>query len=265
LQIHPQFLDPDPAVISDLRFRRALYQGIDRRQLVDALLGGQSVVAESWLSPNDPPEYRPIESSIVRYPFNPAESVRLIQDLGYSRAQDGSFRDSAGQRLAVELRTVAVDINEKVILTVGDYGRQIGVAIEPVIVPPQRLTEMPFRAVFPGLELTRGAGDLGNLGWIHSRGARTSENNYRPTGGTNYPRYMNPELDALIDRFNLTIPTDERVRIGAQIIHHMTDHVVEMPLFYDTESTLIGKRVRNLTSRQLRSSHAWNAIDWDLE
>ena len=50
LQIHPQFLDPDPAVIGDVRFRRALYQRVDRRQLVDALLAGQSMVAESWLS-----------------------------------------------------------------------------------------------------------------------------------------------------------------------------------------------------------------------
>jgi hypothetical protein len=76
---------------------------------------------------------------------------------------------------------------------------------------------------------------------------------------------MNAELDALIDRFSVTIPIDERVRIGGQIVRHMTDRVVEMPLFYDTEPTLISNRVKNLTSRQLRSSHAWNAIEWDVQ
>src|SRR5262249_39976602 len=154
-------------------------------QVVDVLLAGQSMVAESWLSPNDPPEYRPIEGSIVRYPFNPTDSVRQIEGLGYTRGQDGAFRDSAGQRLSVELRTVAVDINEKVVLSVADFWQQVGVGTELVVVPPQRITEMPYRAVFPGLELTRGAGDLSNLGWIHSRGARTSENGYRAAGGTN--------------------------------------------------------------------------------
>ena len=40
LQIHPQFLNPDPAVMADVRFRRALYQSIDRQELIDTLLAG---------------------------------------------------------------------------------------------------------------------------------------------------------------------------------------------------------------------------------
>lgn len=222
-------------------------------------------MAYSWLSPNDPPAYRAIESSIVRYDYDPRRAVQLIEGLGYSRGPDGQFRDNSGQRLTVEMRTSAVDVNEKAMLSVADAWQRVGVGVEPQVVPPQRLTEMPYRAVFPAFELLRGAGDFANLGWIHSRGARLAENNYRGSGGTNYPRYMSPELDGLIDRFLVTIPIQERVAVGARIIHHMTDQLVEMSLFYDTEPTLIAHRVKNLTARQLRSSHAWNAPEWDVD
>ncbi len=265
IQIHPQFLNPSPAVIAQLPFRRALYHAIDRQELVDTLLAGQSLVAESWLSPNDPPEYRPIASSIVRYAYDPTRAVRLIEELGYVRGSDGMFRDASGQRLAVEIRTSPVDINEKLVLAVAHHWQQVGVAVDPVIIPPQRLQELPYRSEFPAFEMLRGAGDLGNLGWIHSRGARTVDNSYRGSGGTNYPRYMNPELDALIDRFSVAIDIRERIGIGSQIIHHMTDQLVEMPLLYDVEPTLIANRVKNVTARQLRSSNAWNAHEWDIQ
>jgi ABC-type transport system substrate-binding protein len=106
---------------------------------------------------------------------------------------------------------------------------------------------------------------MNTLGWIHSRAGRTAENNYRGSGGTNYPRYMNSELDGLIDRFSVAIDIRERIGIGSQIIHHMTDQLVEMPLLYDVEPTLIANRVKNVTSRQLQSSHAWNAHEWDVQ
>ncbi len=265
IQIHPQFLNPDPAIVGDVRFRRALYQAIDRQELIDALLAGQSVVAHSWLSPIDPPQYKPIEASIVRYTYDPQSSVRAIEGLGYTRGPEGQFRDASGQELALEYRTVAADINEKILLSVSHGWRGIGVGVDPIIVPPQRLTEMPYRAIFPALEMTRGSGDLGTLGWIHSKAARTAENNYRGSGGTNYPRYMNPEFDALIDAFSIAIPLDERIRLGGQIVHHMTDQLIEMPLFYDTEPTLIRNNLKNITARQLRSSHAWNGHEWDKD
>src|SRR2546423_8591465 len=45
----------------------------------------------------------------------------------------------------------------------------------------------------------------------------------------------NPELDALLERYFVTIPLRERNVILGQIMHHFTDQVVFMGLFYNME------------------------------
>src|SRR5262245_53105544 len=45
-------------------------------------------------------------------------------------------------------------------------------------------------------------------------------------------RYMNPELDALADRYFSTVPTRERLEALKGIVHHMTDQVGVVPVFH---------------------------------
>jgi peptide/nickel transport system substrate-binding protein len=54
LVLYPQFLDPTPAVVTDVRFRRALMHAVDRQQLADTLMAGLSTVAHNYLNPQEP-------------------------------------------------------------------------------------------------------------------------------------------------------------------------------------------------------------------
>jgi ABC-type transport system substrate-binding protein len=76
----------------------------------------------------------------------------------------------------------------------------------------------------------------------HSSEARLRERNFT---GNNNGRYMNPELDQLVDRF--TIPRAERMRLMAQIVDHVTDQLPVLPLFFDATPSLVHNRVRNVT------------------
>jgi hypothetical protein len=49
--VWPQFLNPSPAVIADVRFRRAMAMALDRQQLSESLTGGISGVAHTYLAP----------------------------------------------------------------------------------------------------------------------------------------------------------------------------------------------------------------------
>src|SRR5205814_5262416 len=71
-----QFIDPNPPIVGDVRFRRAMVQAIDRQQLVETLMAGQTSIAHTFVNP-DLPEYAAIDSSIVRYPYDPRASVQL--------------------------------------------------------------------------------------------------------------------------------------------------------------------------------------------
>jgi peptide/nickel transport system substrate-binding protein len=266
IQIYPQFLNPSPPVVANVQFRRALVHAVDRQQLVDTLLAGMTSVAHGWLSPVDPPEYhKAIEASLVRYPYDPRRAAQLIEELGYGRAADGMVQDAGGQRLVVELRTTTdndVQIHSQ--LAVADHWQRVGVGVEPITVPPQRAQDLPYRATFPAFEILRGQSDLRTLTTIHSRAARLPENNFRGVGGTNYPRYLNPEFDALIERYFSTIPLGPRLELAGQILHHMTDQLVIMTMLWDLEPSLISNRLANVAARQKDSSNAWNAHLWDV-
>jgi ABC-type transport system substrate-binding protein len=50
-RLDPQFIDPNPTVITDLRFRRALLHAIDRQEMADSLQMGLSPVAHTFMAP----------------------------------------------------------------------------------------------------------------------------------------------------------------------------------------------------------------------
>ena len=255
----PQFINPDPPAVADVRFRRALLHAVDRQQIVDIFLGGLVPVADSFISPMDP-DYAQIQPTVVRYPYDTRTAVDLIQSVGYTRGPDGAFLDPAtGRKVSVELRTTAHELREKLQLVLGDYWQNVGVGMDPVVIPRQRAADREYRATslsfdfrFNPPEVTR----------YHSSQVPLPENDYR---GSNSARYRNPDLDALLDQYVVTIPKGDRTRLLAQIIHHMTDQLVVVPLFHDAEPVLIGNRLVNVGAKRGDSLQGWNAQEWDVK
>ncbi len=260
--IFPQLLNPTPSVVGDPRFRRALLHSVDRQELVDSLMAGQTAIAHSFVNPFDP-TYSEIEPSIVRYDYDPRRTGQMLEGLGYVRDAEGAFRDAANERLALEVRTTAaLDIQTKSFFPVVDYWKRAGISIDPVVVPPQRDRDREYRSTFPTFELLRNPIDPLRLSQYHSSQARVPENNF---AGNNYSRYRNREWDALIDRYFMAIPIPERTRLMAEIIHHMTDQALTMGLFYDVVPMMVGKRLAgDIHLRTINASEVWNAHQWDI-
>src|SRR5262245_56813361 len=100
----PQFIKPTPALLLDVRLRRALQHAINRQVLVDDLLFGKSQIDDAPIAPNDP-DFKDIESALVRYPYDPQRAAQLMGELGYTKGADGMLQDASGQRLTIEART----------------------------------------------------------------------------------------------------------------------------------------------------------------
>jgi hypothetical protein len=63
----------------------------------------------------------------------------------------------------------------------------------------------------------------------------------------------------------VTVPKDERNRVLGQLVHHITDQVVIVGLFFIAEPVLITNRLTNVTSiRGADGMHTWNVHEWDL-
>jgi peptide/nickel transport system substrate-binding protein len=263
--VHSQFINTNPPVITDVRFRKALIQAIDRQQMMETFMGGQSSVTHTFVGP-DSAEYREIEPSIVKYDYDPRRAAQMIEGLGYSKGGDGFYADASGQKLVLPIQTtIRSEINPKMLLAVADYWKQIGVDTDPFFVPIQRINDRELRATFPGFEVL-GAGDIGVspdvVRRFHSSLIALPENRFNVTG--NNPRYNSPELDSLIDRYAVTIPRPERMALLGQIVHHLSDQIPSLGLFYVVDSTIYSKRIANMTKRTDKATQAWNAEEWDL-
>jgi ABC-type transport system substrate-binding protein len=190
--------------------------------------------------------------------------VQLVSELGYARGADGGFRDLAGERLRVQIASVASgEDNEKAMLSVADYWQRIGIEVETVPIPLQRQNDREYRATIPGFDLAGGGGgDLSYLERLQSKQAPVPENNYV---GRNKVRYMNPELDGLIDRLFVTIPWEPRMQVLSQIVHHISDQVVIIQLFYTANPTMIAKRIEHVSeSLPTAAVVSWNVHEWDV-
>jgi len=259
ISAYTQFLNPNPAVILDVRFRRALLQAVDRQQIIDSLVEGLGPMGHSIISPEDA-DWRDVEGSIVRYDLDPRRAVQTIEGLGYARASDGFFRDAAGQRLTVEVRTTSNDDSQmKTMFSVADYWQQIGVSVDQVPVPQQRATDREYRATRPAFEIVRQPGSVRELGtrW-HGSNTPLPENDYT---GQNRTRHQNPEFDALIDRFFTTIPRPERMQTLREIVRYMTDQVLILGIFWDPTPTMVANRLHSIS----KPGEVWDVHQWDTK
>jgi peptide/nickel transport system substrate-binding protein len=263
--VHSQFINTNPPIITDVRLRKALIQAIDRQQMMETFMGGQSSVTHTFVGP-DSAEYRDIEPNIVKYDYDPRRATQMIEALGYTKGADGFFADVAGQKLVLPIQTtIRSEINPKMLLAVSDYWKQIGVETDPFFVPIQRINDRELRATFPGFEVL-GAGDIGvspdNVRRYHSSLVALPENRFQVTG--NNPRYRNAELDGLIDRYVVTIPRTDRTALLGQIVHHLSDQIPSLGLFYVVDCTIFSQRISNMTKRTEKATQAWNVEEWDL-
>jgi peptide/nickel transport system substrate-binding protein len=258
---YPQFVNPDPSVIADVQFRRALMHAVDRQQLAQAIQFGQVPVAEGFPSPDDP-YYAAVQDSIVHYPYDVRAAMQLIEGLGYAKGADGFYHDASGTKLAVETRSTDGDaVRRKLLLAVADFWKQLGVDTETVIIPRQRAIDREYRNTRPGFELTRQPNDFHDrsLRRFYSSEAAMPANDF---SGSNRARYMNPELDGLIDRFFVTMSQAQRVPIAQQIVHHLSENLVTLPMFYAVSPYLITNRLQDNIAANRPGS---NAEAWDFK
>jgi peptide/nickel transport system substrate-binding protein len=256
--MYPQFRVPDPPLMQEAQFRRALITAIDRQQLADSLTSGYSSVAHSIIPP-DAEAYPAVESSIVRYDYDPRRSIQLLEGLGLARGSDGTFRDSSGRPISMEVRATQNDQNNKTMIAVADGFTRVGLTGVPSTVP--RVVIQADEVNFPGFRLaSQDAGANGIVDVAYGAAAPLPERGYRaPNWPRNRGSYANPEYDALMERYKTAVPMPQRMDALAQLVHFQTDQVVVFGMFYSVTAVLMSNRLQHA-----EPATAWNAYEWDV-
>jgi peptide/nickel transport system substrate-binding protein len=218
----------DPAV------RRALTMGIDRQQIVDALLYGYAEIATADIMPFQWEFSKELEA----WPYDPDRARRLLADAGWSDSNGDGILDKGGRPFRFTLETnQGNDLREDIIVIVQSDLRKVGIDVQPRLAEwnslIDRLKRKDFEAVVSG--------------WSVDFKFDPTETLSCGGGVYNYPSYCNPQADSLsraalttLDRA-LAKPIWDRYQ---QVIHQDQPYTF---LYYLTERLGVSNRLRGVT------------------
>jgi peptide/nickel transport system substrate-binding protein len=258
----PQFLNPSPQLLLDVRLRRALLHAIDRQVIVDDLLYGKTQPVDFAMSPIDR-DFRDIESAIVKHPYDVQKSAQLMAEMGLSRGADTMWQDASRQKLTIEARTNnQLDTQVKAAAIVSDLWRRAGFTIEEVVYGQQRVADREYRHTRGGFEVLGFGLPMDSFANFHSKQTPTADTAWL---GQNRTRYQNAEYDSLIDSYYVTVPRPERIEVLRKIAQHFTDQLILLPLAYTTNHVAVGTQIKGVTGRGTNWTEGWNAEQWELQ
>lgn len=261
--LFPQHLNPAVPAIADARFRRALFQALDRTELNNLITGGTAPLADNTLASPRELEYKFIAGSIVQYDFDPRRSVQIIDDMGFAKGADGKYREADGRPISLDIQATTGDINEVAQRVVADYWRKIGLEVTETAIPRARTSDNEYRYGRPGFSIAGGGNSLAATATgLHSKERPLPETRW---AGRNRARYSNPEIDSLIDRYQQTLAFEPRMDLYRQVARIITDDLGNMPLFYPQRVTVWPKKLQNVNPDLPALANVyWNVTEWVL-
>jgi len=199
--------------LSDPRVRKALALAIDRKAIARALFAGLPQLAETVL-----PEEHWAGVRIAPVPFDPKQAERLLDQAGYPRGEDGI-------RFRLLYRTSTNPERLRLAQAIQAMWQRIGVAV--------RIESLEWGAFYARIK--RGDFDVFSLAWV----GITDPDIYRwilhskmqPPKGANRGGFVDPEVDAWLDRAAASLDPVERAALYRKVARRMHDAFVYIPLW----------------------------------
>jgi peptide/nickel transport system substrate-binding protein len=190
--------------LSDVRVRKALAHIIDYNYLVNNVRAGMAVRTGSPILPTK--SYYPKGQEL--YDFNIEKAKGLLKEAGWSDSNGDGILDKTenGQnvKLTLEILVPISRTNQLYAESVTETGRLAGIEIKAVNMDISEISKKSrsgdFESAFMGMVMFPGLTDLSQR--YHSR--------YLSPAGDNRSRYVNPQVDVLLER--IAAESDEAKR-----------------------------------------------------
>jgi peptide/nickel transport system substrate-binding protein len=236
-------LNLDNPILADRRVRRALLHGLDRRAISEKLFAGRQPVADSnvnpldWVHADDTP----------RYAFDPDKAAALLDEAGWTVAEDGIRRNAAGEPLTIQIMTTAGNRTRELVEQVlQSQWKQLGI--------DARIRNQPARVFFGQTVSERKFPAMAMFAWIsapesvprttlHSDHIPTADNNW---SGQNYTGFKNVEMDALIEQIEVELDRDKRRELWRRLQHIYAEELPALPLYFRANPYILPQWLTNL-------------------
>ncbi len=236
------------ALFQDVRVRRAIAMGLDRRAMLQNIFGNRGILGTG-------PNVRSLgDTTIVLPPFDRARAAALLDSAGWVRGQDG-IRSKGGRPLTFKLAVPTSSAPRmRYAVLIQEQLREIGVRVD--------LDQMDFNAFMD--HSIRGLYDAALHGRASDPGLTDINQSWTtgafPPTGQNWTRYFNPQIDAIADSLTKTGDVARAGQLKHRAYQIITDDVPGVWL-YDV-LTVAGAHKR-LHPEGMRADAWWSGIaDW---
>ena len=222
--------------LADLRIRKALLLGIDRKALVDRLFAGHATLALDWVNEVEPR----FTTDVTTYKFDPAAGRALIKEAGYTPGPDGVCTNAAGDRLSFEFATTSGN-------RIRELSQQVLQNQWKTMCIEVTIHNQPSRTFFGELMRKRqftGLAEYANsmrinlvpLLFYGTDAVPTEANNFT---GSNWTGAGTPEMDAAMKEAATELDVAKQKVLWAKMQQIYTATLPELPLYFRQDPDII--------------------------
>ena len=256
-------------LLKKLYIRAAISEGMNRQSLIKALYGSIA----PGLKPLDNPEYEIGTNATGKfayfhqYNYNPTAAIKLLKKNGCTggpsapSANNTKIWTCGGQKTEFRFGTTTRASRVESSQIFQQQLMAIGIKIDPTIQDP---------ATFFGTTLPSANFDIGEYAWIGGPDPSGFDAIYQcynaaqNLGGSNYKRYCNHKVDALIRKADVNLNSTQRTAQYEAAAKIIADQISVIPLYASPSIFVYKKAISGAaaSNNPTNEGPTWNVQNW---
>lgn len=236
--------------------RQALLYALNRQELLDQVLQGQGLVADSPILPTT----WAYDPTIRTYNYDPERAIGLLDASGWMDSDNDRIRDQDDQELEFTLLVSTDPTMQAVGQLVAQQWAQVGIDVTVRKVTNEVLTDQIYSRDFDAALTEVGLlADPDPYPLWHSTQAEES--------GQNFSGFASPEADQAMEEARLTSDQERRTELYHAFQRIFADEVPSLLLYYPVYTYAVDAQVKQVQiAPMLHTSDRFrNVDDWTME
>jgi peptide/nickel transport system substrate-binding protein len=220
----------NPQDLLDPRVRRGLAVGLNKQQLIDAILDGEGKPADTMLPPYLD-YYATVDKAITKHTFDQNRAHQLLAEAGLSRGSDGAYSTKSGERFSPELRALTGGQTERESILIGESWRAMGIDVRHRMMSQAEDTDREVRSTYPAFSTAKsGSAEDTLMNKLYGANTPLASNRWTGTARTGW---INAEFDKMYLTVQTSLSRDERNAAAIRGMQIVNEELPLIPLYHD--------------------------------